>query len=293
MSDLHKTIQQAVDDGSLLQSSADNLLQLLGSTDNPVYRSSVAELLSAQAWAELNDRFFKTLAFGTGGIRGRSIGRVVTGAEQGAHNSGCCPENPCVGTNAMNFYNVSKATQALVTYIKAHLATSAVSERGSLSIAHDTRYFSRQFAELAARVASELGCDVYLFESARSTPELSFAVRHTGSTAGIVITASHNPLHDNGYKVYFSDGAQVVEPHAGAIIGLVNTVAGEVYEPLPECQQGKLVYLGEELDEIYKARLRTLVLRPDMVACENEVKIVFTAIHGTGGIISVPVLRDL
>jgi phosphoglucomutase len=150
MSDLHKTIQQAVDDGSLLQSSAANMLQLLGSGDNPIYRSSVAELLSAQAWAELNDRFFKTLAFGTGGIRGRSIGRVVTGAEQGAYNAACCPQYPCVGTNAMNFYNVSKATQALVTYMKAHLAKSAVSERASLCIAHDTRYFSRQFAELAA-----------------------------------------------------------------------------------------------------------------------------------------------
>jgi len=201
MSDLQKTIQQAVQEGLLLQSSADNIFRLLGSGDNPIYRSSVKELVDAQAWAELNDRFFKTLAFGTGGLRGRSIGRVVTGAEQGAHNSACRPENPCVGTNAMNFYNVSKATQALVTYIKAHLAKSVVSERGILSIAHDTRYFSRQFAELAARVASELGCDVYLFESARSTPELSFAVRHTGSTAGIVITASHNPPHDNGYKV--------------------------------------------------------------------------------------------
>ncbi|HEX4202211.1 MAG TPA: phospho-sugar mutase, partial [Chthoniobacterales bacterium] len=135
MSDLQKTIQQAADDGSLLQSSADNMLQLLSSAANPIYRSSVTELIAAQAWAELNDRFFKTLAFGTGGLRGRSIGRVVTGAEQGAHNSERCPEHPCVGTNAMNFYNVSKATQALVTYLKAHLAKSAVSERASLCIA--------------------------------------------------------------------------------------------------------------------------------------------------------------
>jgi phosphoglucomutase len=293
MSDLQKTIQQAVQEGLLLQSSADNIFRLLSSGDNPIYRSSVKELADAQAWAELNDRFFRTLAFGTGGLRGRSIGRVVTGAEQGAHNSACCPENPCVGTNAMNFYNVSKSTQALVTYIKAYLAKSAVSERGSLSIAHDTRYFSRQFAELVARVASELGCDVYLFESARSTPELSFAVRHTGSTAGIVITASHNPPHDNGYKVYFSDGAQVVEPHATGIIQCFNEIAGENYEALPAAEQGKVIPLGADFDEIYKTRLRTLVLRPEVVTAEKDLKIVFTPIHGTGAVISVPVLREL
>jgi phosphoglucomutase len=293
MSDLQKTIQRAVDDGSLLQSSADNMLRLLSSGDNPIYRSSVAELLSAQAWAELNDRFFKTLAFGTGGLRGRSIGRVVTGAEQGATNSGSCPQHPCVGTNAMNFYNVSKATQGLVTYLKAHLAKSAVSERASLCIAHDTRYFSRQFAELAARVASELGCNVFLFESARSTPELSFAVRHTGSTAGIVITASHNPPHDNGYKAYFADGAQLVEPHATGVIQCFNEIAGETYEALPATEQGKVIPLGGDFDEIYKTRLRTLVLKPEMVNAEKDLKIVFTPIHGTGAVISVPLLREI
>jgi len=183
--------------------------------------------------------------------------------------------------------------RALVTYIKAHLAKSAVSERGSLSVAHDTRYFSRQFAELVARVASELGCDVYLFESARSTPELSFAVRHTGSTAGIVITASHNPPHDNGYKVYFSDGAQVVEPHATGIIQCFNEIAGENYGALPAAEQGKVIPLGADFDEIYKTRLRTLVLRPEVVTAEKDLKIVFTPIHGTGAVISVPVLREL
>ncbi|HEX6563063.1 MAG TPA: phospho-sugar mutase [Chthoniobacterales bacterium] len=293
MSDLQKPIQQAVDDGSLLQSSADNMLQLLSSAANPIYRSSVTELIAAQAWAELNDRFFKTLAFGTGGLRGRSIGRVVTGAEQGAHNSERCPEHPCVGTNAMNFYNVSKATQALVAYLKAHLAKSAASERASLCIAHDTRYFSRQFAELAARVASELGCNVFLFESPRSTPELSFAVRHTGSTAGIVITASHNPPHDNGYKVYFADGAQIVEPHASGIIRCFQEVAGETYDVLPASEQGKVISLGADFDEIYKTRLRTLVLRPEIVSAEKDLKIVFTPIHGAGAVISVPVLREI
>jgi phosphoglucomutase len=163
----------------------------------------------------------------------------------------------------------------------------------SLAIAHDTRFFSRQFAEFTAKVATENGCDVFLFESSRSTPELSFAVRHTNAMAGVVITASHNPFHDNGYKVYFSDGAQIIEPHASGIIARVNGVAGEFYSPLPPERQGKLILLDGDLDAVYKARLRSLVLRPEVVAAQRGFKIIFTAIHGTGGIISVPVLRDL
>jgi phosphoglucomutase len=293
MSDLRETLELAVHEDRLLATSVSNILQLLSGGNNPLYATVIEELTENRAWTELNDRFFKTISFGTGGLRGRTIGKLVTRAEVGSRVGSVCPEFPCVGTNAMNFYNISRATQGLVRYLKEYLEKSHSKATPSLAIAYDTRFFSREFGEFAAKVATENGCNVFLFKASRSTPELSFAVRHTNSTAGVVITASHNPLHDNGYKVYFSDGAQVVEPHAGAIIGLVNTVAGEVYEPLPECQQGKLVYLGEELDEIYKARLRTLVLRPDMVACQNEVKIVFTAIHGTGGIISVPVLRDL
>ncbi|MBV9274832.1 MAG: phospho-sugar mutase [Verrucomicrobia bacterium] len=292
MSDLQKALEQAAGEGDLLDSSVKNIFALLKSGDNPIYRSSIEELVAAQAWAELNDRFFKTLAFGTGGLRGRSIGRVITEAEQGK-NRGPCPENPCVGTNAMNFYNISKATQALVNYLKSYLAKSPASERPSLCIAHDTRYFSREFAELAARVASQLGCNVFLFEATRSTPELSFAVRHTGSTAGVVITASHNPPHDNGYKVYFSDGAQVVEPHASSIIGFFNDLTGESYEPLPAADQGKITPLAADFDEIYKVRLRTLVLQPEIVTGGKDLRIVFTPIHGTGAVISVPVLRDL
>ena len=293
MGDLREILEHAVHEGRLLAISVANILQLLSSANNPLYAATIEELAEKNDWTELNDRFFKTLAFGTGGLRGRTIGKIVTRAEVGSKAGSVCPQFPCVGTNAMNYYNISRATQGLVRYIKEFLAKNDPEATPGLAIAYDTRFFSRQFGELAAKVAIENGCNVFLFESDRSTPELSFAVRQTNSTAGIVITASHNPLHDNGYKVYFSDGGQVVEPHAGAIIGHVNAVVGEVYEPLPEGQQGKLIYLGEELDEIYKARLRTLVLRPDMVASQNEVKIVFTAIHGTGGIISVPVLRDL
>jgi phosphoglucomutase len=291
MSDLRKTLEHAAEEGQLLTTTIANILQLLSRENNPVSRASIEELVDREAWTELNDRFFKTLAFGTGGLRGRTIGKIVTKAESGSAGSGPCPEFPCVGTNAMNFYNISRATQGLVNYLKEHLAKTEAGKKPSLAVAHDTRFFSRQFAELTAKVATENGCDAFLFEAARSTPELSFAVRHVNATAGIVITASHNPPHDNGYKCYFSDGAQVVEPHASAIIEHVNRA--ESYEPLPKEQQGKLFVLGAELDEAYKGRLRTLVLRPEVVASQKDLKIVFTPIHGTGAVISVPVLRSL
>ena len=293
MSDMRETMEHAFRQNRLLGSTLANIWQFLSGGNNPVYKAAIDELVENEAWTELNDRFFKMLAFGTGGLRGRTIGKIVTRAEAGSQGADRCPEFPCVGTNAMNFYNVSRATQGLVQYIKEYLAKNSPETRPSIAIAHDTRFFSGQFAELTARVATENGCDVYLFESARSTPELSFAVRYTNSTAGIVITASHNPPHDNGYKVYFADGAQVVEPHAGAIINQVNKVADEVYAILPKSQQGKLISLGPQFDELYKARLRTLVLRPDMVSSQKEMKIVFTPIHGTGATISVPVLQEL
>jgi phosphoglucomutase len=118
-------------------------------------------------------------------------------------------------------------------------------------------------------------------------------VREQNANAGIVITASHNPPHDNGFKVYFSDGAQVVEPHASGIIAKVNAVECDVYEPLPEAQQGTLTTLGEENDQAYMARLETLVLDPAMVARANDLHVVFTSIHGTGGTIVKPMLDRL
>jgi phosphoglucomutase len=292
MSDLRETLEQAVEEGHLLATSAGNISLLLAAGKDPVYRLAISQLVDEKAWAELNDRFFKTLAFGTGGLRGRSIGSRITNAERGSQPESEPPEHPCVGTNAMNFYNVSRATQGLVGYLKNYLSSIQSHRSPSLAIAHDTRIFSRQFAELAATVATDLGCDVFLFESARSTPELSFAVRHTNATAGIVITASHNPPHDNGYKVYFEDGAQVIEPHASAIIERVNEVASESYESVAADEKGKLVALGSDFDEIYKTRLRVLVLQPAVVAQEKQLKVVFSPIHGTGGVISVPLLRE-
>jgi phosphoglucomutase len=293
MTDFSTELDTAVAGGHLLASSAQNIRQLLARTSSPVDRASIQELIERAAWGELNDRFFRTLAFGTGGLRGRTIGKVVTKAEAGTPQALDRPEFPCVGTNAMNYFNISRAAQGLVAYLKEHLAGQGQGRLPRLCIAHDTRYFSRPFAELVAKVAVENGCDAFLFEGPRSTPELSFAVRHTRSDAGVVITASHNPNHDNGFKCYFSDGAQVVEPHATGIIKKVNAIESDAYTPLPAAEQGSLQALGAEIDDAFMDRLETLVLDPAMVRAQSSLRIVYSPIHGTGGVIIRPMLKRL
>jgi len=262
------------------------------SAGNTAFLQSISELQDSGSYTEIVNRFYRTLAFGTGGLRGRSIGEVVTASEKGA-STGPRPDQPCAGTNAMNYFNISRATQGLVAYMwKAHKAAKKKG-RPSIAIAHDTRHFSKEFAELSAKVATELGCDAYVFDGPRSTPELSFTVRHVNATAGAVVTASHNPPHDNGFKVYFSDGAQIVEPHASAIIKLVNAVTSDVYKPLPKAKQGKRIVLGAKVDEAYMDRLETLLLDRPMVKAASRLKVVLTPIHGTGGIIIKPMLKRL
>ncbi len=295
MSDLNVLLQQAVAAGQLLESSARNIGLMLGRSSSPEIAGSVGELVERGAWEELNDRFYKALAFGTGGLRGRTIGKIVTAAERGAPQPLDRPELPCVGTNAMNFYNISRATQGLVAYVKEWFTQTGQPGRPKIVVAHDTRHFSRDFTALAARVAVENGCDVCIFDGPRSTPQLSFTVRHENAHAGIVITASHNPPHDNGYKVYFADGAQVVEPHAGGIIAKVNAIESDVYTPLPAAAQGTLRVLGTAHDDAYMARLETLILDRPMVAAaaQSRLRIVFTSIHGVGGTIIKPMLDRL
>jgi phosphoglucomutase len=288
-----KTIMKAVGAGKLLESSAQNIAALLRSAPSSLYLEVVAELAGKGEWAELNDRFFRTLAFGTGGLRGRTIGKIVTKAERGRAAESEPPEFPCVGTNAMNFSNVSRATQGLVAYLREWRAKQSIEGRPKIVIAHDTRHYSKQFAELVARTAAENGCDAAVFDGPRSTPELSFAVRYLGASAGIVITASHNPPHDNGFKAYFDDGAQVIEPHASAIITKVNEIAGENYQPRPAGEQGTVQTLGPEVDEAYMARLETLILDKELVRNTKNLRIVFTPLHGTGGVIIKPMLERL
>lgn len=284
-------LQAAATAGDLLAASHDNIRALLAASDNPLYRASIEELATAGQWAELNDRFFQALKFGTGGLRGRTIGKVVTKAERGRAPEDQRPENPCVGTNAMNFYNVSRATRGLVTYIKNYRANATLSGKPSIVFAHDTRHFSPEFAKFCAKIAMDHGANVYLFDGCRATPEMSFAVRQLRADAGVMLTASHNPPHDNGYKVNFNDGAGIVEPHASGIIKEVNAIKGEEYTPLPEAQRGKLTTLGNEMDQKYLSRVETMMLQPELLQKEEakKLKIVFTALHGTGGVL-VPVL---
>ena len=283
----------ALQAADLLDNVATNVRLLVTSSVSPVNIDSVTQLAESGQWVEMVDRFWRTLAFGTGGLRGRTIGRVVTAAEQGKAKPGERPDVPCVGTNAMNYFNISRAAQGLAGYCHDWFRKKKLKGRPMIVVAHDTRHYSREFAELVAKVAVELGCDAGLFEGPRSTPELSFAVRYTGATAGVVITASHNPPHDNGFKCYFADGAQVVEPHASAIVAKVNALVSDAYQAVPKSQQGKLIKLGKDIDNAYMDRLETLVLDRPMVKAANRLKIVFTPIHGTGGVISKPMLKRL
>ncbi len=292
MNDFRIRIESAADAGQLLKSSAQNILSMLDRSDSPIVGESIAELVEGGQWEELNDRFFRTIAFGTGGLRGRAIGKIVTVAERGEPQPLDRPQHPCVGTNAMNFYNISRATQGLVAYLKGWFSKNQIPGRPSLVVAHDTRHFSRDFTDLVACVATENGCDVFVFDGPRSTPQLSFSVRWKNATAGIVITASHNPPHDNGYKVYFNDGAQIVEPHASGIIARVNAVESDSYESLPDESKGKLTVLGADADTAYMDRLESLVLDRALIA-KSDLKIVFSSIHGVGGIITLPMLDRL
>ena len=290
---LNSKIERAVADGQLMESAAKNIRALLEGAPTGLYLRSVGELVSADKWSELNDRFYRTLSFGTGGLRGRTIGKIVTAAERGNARENERPEFPCVGTNAMNFFNISRATQGLVAYLHDWKRREGISSKPRIVIAYDPRFFSNEFSQLAAKAAAENGCDAFAFDGPRSVPELSFAVRYLKASAGVVITASHNPPYDNGYKVYFSDGAQVIEPHSNGIIAKVNAIASEAYTPLPKDRQGKITIIGKDIDEAYMQRLETLVLDPTVIRETKSLKIVYTPLHGTGSVIVEPMLKRL
>ncbi len=291
--ELNSRIGPAVADGQLMESTAKNIRTLLAGAPTDLYFNSVNQLADSCEWSELNDRFYQTLAFGTGGLRGRTIGKIITTAERGNAREDEPPQFPCVGTNAMNFFNINRATRGLVAYLHDWNRRQQISAKPKLVIAHDPRLFSKEFAELAARVAAETGCDACVFDDPRSVPELSFTVRYLKASAGIVITASHNPPYDNGYKVYFSDGAQVIEPHASGIIAKVNAITTESFTPLPKDRQGKVSTIGKDIDQAYMRRLETLILDPQVIREAKLLRIIYTPLHGTGSVIIKPMLTRL
>lgn len=217
---------------------------------------------------EITERFYKDLEFGTGGLRG------IIGA----------------GTNRMNLYTVRKATQGLANFILKEGGASK-----GVAIAYDCRRMSVEFAMETATTMAANGIKAYVFDSLRPTPELSFAVRELGCIAGVVVTASHNPKEYNGYKVYWEDGAQVAEPKDGYIINEVNAVTSfDLVKSMTQEEakaQGLLEIIGEEIDIKYMEQLEALLINPEVVkAMGEDLKIVYTPIHGTG---NLPVRRIL
>jgi phosphoglucomutase len=290
---LSSTIEGAVTDGVLMPASGKNIRTLLAGATSDLYFRSVRELVDAAEWQELNDRFYQTLAFGTGGLRGRTVGKIVTAAERGNAPDGQRPEFPCVGTNAMNVFNVNRATRGIVSYVQEWNRREGILTKPKIVIAHDPRFFSKEFAQVTAEVAAENGCDAFVFDGPRSVPELSFAVRHLHANAGVVITASHNPPYDNGYKAYFADGAQVIEPAASGIIAKVNAIATESFIPISNERKGKVTVIGNNIDHAYMRRLETLILDPRVIREAKSLRIVYTPLHGTGSVIIKPILTRL
>jgi phosphoglucomutase len=237
---------------------------------NEIFSSEISTLLNSEDWDELSDRFWRDLDFGTGGLRG-----VIGG-----------------GINRINPTVIRKATQGLANYIISHVTED---ERGMV-IAYDSRNYSDLFAEEAARVMAANGIRTWLFTSLRPTPVLSYAVRAKGACSGIMVTASHNPAIYNGYKVYWSDGAQVVPPHDNGIISEVRKVSDSVktMELLEAKEKGLIISIDAEIDEAYRKMVVGQSLRPDLVRERGAgLKTVFTPLHGTGLIPVETVMGDL
>ena len=288
-----KKIEAAGAAGSLLESTVVNLKKWASADFLPNWAgASIVELVENSEWDELNDRFYQNLAFGTGGIRGRTIGSVPAAAETGTLSEMGSPEHAAVGSNVLNDFNLVRATIGLFRYTKQYLKESGSYDLPRFVIAHDVRHFSRHFCELAASTWCKLGGQALIFEGPRSTPQLSFAVRQNNATCGAVITASHNPPHDNGFKVYFDDGAQVVSPHAEGIVDLVNLVELSEVPAFLNIDLEPVISLGAADDAAYLELLKEMVIDNEVMQKEAP-QIVFSPIHGTGAISSVPALKAL
>jgi len=243
--------------------------------------ASLRDLCERGAWAELEDRFYKGITFGTGGMRGRTVGRVSASNETDAAG---LPVRAAIGSACLNDVNVLRAVVGLWRHV------SATRPGARLVVAHDVRHFSRHFAELIAGAWSQLGGEAYLFAGPRSTPQLSFTLRHLGADAGVVITASHNPAHDNGFKCYLGDGGQVLPPHDGAIVAEVARLGPADVAPYLVKQLERVLTVPASAEDAYLARVAGVVLDPEIIA-RHAPKVVFTNVHGTGDVTVVPALR--
>jgi phosphoglucomutase len=285
-------VQKARKSGDLLASSAENLKDWLEAGFLPQWAlDALTELIDSADWANLNDRFYKRMSFGTGGMRGPTIAEKPASAETGTPGEQDAPEHPSVGTAMLNDFVIVQAAIGFFRYAQDHLAADPLRfEPPRIVISHDVRYFSRHFAELVASTWTRLGGTALLFDGPRSTPHLSFAVRYLRCTCGAMLTASHNPPRDNGFKAYFEDGGQVVTPHAEGIIERFNAVEpGEIAAYLEKDLEGVHI-LGPEIDAAYLDVLEETVLDQEVLE-ELSPKVVFTPIHGTGAVATLPALR--
>jgi phosphoglucomutase len=284
-------IQAAGKAQQLMPGAVDNLTAFLGANLPDWAVKSIDELVEQQAWSELNDRFYRYLEFGTGGMRGRTIGVVPAAAETGKLSPIGTPEHAAIGSNMLNDFTLIRAVVGLFRYTKRYLGTRPDAARPKLVIAHDVRHFSRPFCELAASTWMQLGGEAFVFDGPRPTPQLSFSVRWLKAHAGIVITASHNPPHDNGFKAYFEDGAQVIPPHDKGIVDAVNKVAlGELGVFLQQ-DISKVTTLGPDADEAYRKVAATALLDPEILR-KTKLNVVYTNIHGTGAVHVLPLLKN-
>jgi phosphoglucomutase len=285
----NESIAAALSEGRLLPSAAENLRAFLGAGLPAWAEAAIEDLIGRKAWGELNDRFYRYLEFGTGGMRGRTIGSVAASVEIGEAGAAGAPEHAAVGSNMMNDFTLVRATIGLFRYTAATHRSRGLAGPVRLVIAHDVRYFSRHFCELAASTWTRLGGLAFIFNGPRPTPQLSFAVRWLKAHAGIVITASHNPPHDNGFKAYFDDGAQVIPPHDTGIVAQVNAVPlGELGAFLEKSLDGVAI-LGWDADDVYLSAAARAVIDPKVFR-GTPLQVAFTSIHGTGAVHAMPLL---
>jgi phosphoglucomutase len=276
-------IQSAVSAGKLMAAAGTNIVAFLEAGLPAWALESIGELIENESWSELNDRFYRELEFGTGGIRGRTIGSVPTSAETGTVGAFGAPEHAAVGSNMLNDFTLARAVIGLFRYTEGYLRGRSDASVPRLVIAHDIRYFSRHFCELAASIWSQLGGEAFIFDGPRPTPQLSYTVRRLKAHAGAVITASHNPPHDNGFKAYFMDGGQVVPPHDKAIVAQVAAVPFKEVPSFLRKDLKAVITLGRAEDDAYLATATLAVLDPLMVR-KAHLKVVYTNIHGTGAV---------
>ena len=282
-------IKSAVVEGKLLAPAAENIATFLAAPLPSWAHASIDELITAEAWSELNDRFYRFLEFGTGGMRGRTIGVVAANAETGTLSASGSPAHAAIGSNMLNDFTLIRAVVGLFRYTSGFMQQRGDRAKPRLVIAHDVRHFSRHFCELAASAWVRLGGEAYIFDGPRSTPQLSYSVRWLKAHAGVVITASHNPPHDNGFKAYFDDGAQVVPPHDRGIVDQVNGVPLAELATFVNKDLTKVTTLGREADNEYLAVAAKAAIDP-VVFQQTKLKVVFTNIHGTGAVMSLPLL---